>query len=205
MEENPTAPNEVLDHSAEMPGSDTAVAVTGEHSTQVEHSPAAEHHVQEEFYHVPTFWVAIAFVVFVSLAWKPLVRFLTHALDARAARIDKDLRDAIALREEAQSLLAEYQKKQRENLEEAKRIVEQTKADAKAMADKAEQDLRDTLEKRKALAMEKIAQAEREAVRMVQQNVVDIALSASREIISKNSNAEGMIDSALDDINQKLH
>ena len=161
--------------------------------------------MEEMFYEDPAFWVAISFVIFVALAWKPLAKFLTSALDARSERIATELREAVSLREEAQSLLAEYQKKQRENMEEAKRIVEQTKADAQAMAQRAEQELRDTLEKRKALAMEKIAQAEIAAVRMVQQNVVNIAVGASREMIGDSANGSDLIDLALDDIKQRLH
>lgn len=160
---------------------------------------------QMAFYHDATFWVAISFLIFVILAWRPLGKFLAKALDERSERIAKELREAVALREEAQSLLAEYQKKQRENMEEAKRIVEQTKADAQAMAARAEQELRDTLEKRKAMAMEKIAQAETSAVRMVQQNVVDIALQASRSMIEDAANDSDLIDGALDDIKRKLN
>ena len=153
----------------------------------------------------PSFWVAVAFAIFVILAWRPLGKFLATSLDDRSEKIAQELRQAVELREEAQSLLAEYQRKQRENMDEAKRIVEQTKADAQAMAEKAEQELRDTLEKRKALAMEKISQAEIAAVRMVQQNVVDIAVAASRTMIQDSSKATDLIDLALEDVNHKLH
>ena len=151
-----------------------------------------------------TFWVAVSFFIFISLTWKPIGRFLGQSLDARSERISKELREAVSLREEAQSLLAEYQRKQRENMDEAKRIIEQTKADAQAMADKAEQELRDTLEKRKAMAMEKIAQAEIHALKMVQKNVVDIALIASRETISNQIDQEKLLKDSLEDIAKQL-
>lgn len=159
----------------------------------------------DPIYMTATFWVAIAFLIFVALAWKPLGKFIANALDKRSEEIANELREAVSLREEAQSLLAEYQKKQRENMEEAKRIVEQTKADAQSMAERAEQDLRDTLEKRKEMAMEKIAQAETAAIKMVQQNVVNIALSASKNMIEEAANDSDSIDSALEDIKQKLN
>ncbi len=159
----------------------------------------------EALIHDPSFWVAVSFFIFIALVWKPISKALATALDDRAKQIDTELREAVALREEAQSLLAEYQRKQRENMDEAKRIIEQTKADAQAMAQRAEQDLRDTLEKRKAMAMEKISQAETAAVRMVQQNVVDIAISASRTMIEDNAQGAELIDLALEDVNHKLH
>lgn len=159
----------------------------------------------EHMLHEPAFWVGVAFFIFVGLAWKPISSFAAKALDARAEKIAEELREAVSLREEAQALLAEYQKKQRDNMEEAKRIVEQTKIDAQAMATKAEQELRDTLEKRKAMAIEKIAQAEIAAVRLVKQNVADIAVAATRSMIEEKAKGSDLIDAALDDINQKLH
>lgn len=157
----------------------------------------------------PTFWVAVSFFLFIAMIWKPLGRFIATALDTRSEKISKELREAVALREEAQSLLAEYQKKQRENMEEASRIVSQTKADAQAMAERAEQELRDTLEKRKAMAMERIRQAEIAAVRMVQQNVADIAISASKQAIEEyattGKNQDELLKKALSSVEEKLH
>ncbi len=160
--------------------------------------------VDHAFYVDPTFWVLISFLIFVALAWRPLGKFLANALDSRSRKIEEELAQAVSLREEAQSLLAEYQRKQRENLEEAKRIVEQTKRDASAMSKLAEAELRETLEKRKLLAMEKIAQAEKHAIQMVQKNVVEMALKASHEIMLEAANDSDSIDKALNDINLKL-
>jgi len=71
----------------------------------------------------PETWVAIAFIIFVVLAGKPIVRGLGKTLDARAARIKAELDEARALRDEAQKLLADYQKKQQEAMRDAEAIV----------------------------------------------------------------------------------
>ena len=56
----------------------------------------------------PETWVAIAFIIFVVLAGKPIVRMLGKSLDDRAARIKAELDEAKALRDEAQRLLVRY-------------------------------------------------------------------------------------------------
>ena len=61
----------------------------------------------------PTFWVAVAFVVFVVLVFKPIKGALIGGLDAKIAEIRQEVEEAEKLREEAQSLLANYQRQQR--------------------------------------------------------------------------------------------
>ena len=81
------------------------------------------------------FWVLVAFLIFVGALFKKVSAMLTAGLDARAARIKAQLDEAEKLREDAQSLLAEYQRKQHAAAEEAKSIVAQAEAEAKKKAE----------------------------------------------------------------------
>jgi F-type H+-transporting ATPase subunit b len=57
------------------------------------------------------FWVAVAFVIFVGvLIYFGVNKMIVSALDQRAARIRSELDEARRLKEEAQALLAEYQR-----------------------------------------------------------------------------------------------
>ncbi len=157
----------------------------------------------------PTFWVALAFVGFVLLVRKPVGHKIAEALDKRSAKIKTELEEAVRLREEAQAVLLAYQKKQRECLQEAEEILRRTEEDAKRMAEQAEAELRTSLEKRKNLAVEKILQAEKQALQDVQNHAVDIAVAAARTIIARQmasgeSSAE-IIEFATDEIERKLH
>lgn len=156
----------------------------------------------------PVVWVAVSFVVFFLLTGKTLWKAITSGLDKRSAQIQHELEEAMRLRAEAQELLAAYQKKQKEALQESERILQQTKADAQLMAEKAEVDLKESLEKRRALAMARIAQAEVKAVQAVQQHVVDIAVSAARVVVTEqiaSGHANELLKLATSDIEKKLH
>ena len=60
-------------------------------------------------------WVALAFLLFLGLlAYLGVHRKLTDTLDQRQARIKGELDEARRLREEAQALLAEFERKGRE-------------------------------------------------------------------------------------------
>lgn len=156
----------------------------------------------------PTFWVAVAFVVFVALAASPVKRALTGALDARGERIRAEIEAAQSLREEAQKLLAEYKRKQRDALGEAEQIIEHAKVEAGRVREQAEQDLAAALHRREAAAMEKIALAEAQAIEEVRGQAVDLALTATARLIADNldkKKSDAMLDQAIRDLTGKLH
>ena len=67
-----------------------------------------------QFLKDPTFWVMVAFFVFVGALARPISGAIAAALDKRADKIRADLEEAEKLREEAQNLLASYQRQQRD-------------------------------------------------------------------------------------------
>ena len=72
---------------------------------------AAEGAASAPFWHDPTFWVAVAFVILIVSIAKPVWGFVTKALDAKIEAIGSQLDAATRLREEAQELLASYKRK----------------------------------------------------------------------------------------------
>ncbi len=156
----------------------------------------------------PTFWVAIAFAAFVILAAKPITGALFGALDARAERIRAEIEEAQALREEAQKTLAEYKRKQRDALKEAEAILDHAKVEAARLGEQAVRDLEAALERREQAAVEKIAQAEAQALQEVRDQAIEMALAATAKLISDNldkGRADEMVDQAIRDLSGKLH
>src|ERR1700740_2589640 len=94
-----------------------------------------------ELFHDPEFWVALAFVVIVAVAIRLVLPTVNAGLDSRANLIRVQIEEAKKLREDAQALLAEYQKKQRDAMAEAEQIIAQAKTDAARLRVEAEQDL----------------------------------------------------------------
>lgn len=134
-----------------------------------------------------TFWVAIAFVLFILLlVYYRVPKMVTDALDARSAAIASELDEAQRLREEAQALLANYQRKQRDAEKEAEEIIQRAEADAKRLAEETREILTQQMQRRMKQAEDKIAQAEAQALKEVQNLTTDIAIESAREIISSN-------------------
>ncbi len=161
----------------------------------------------ESVFESPELWVAVAFVLFVLLAGRALWRAIAKMLDARAARIKAELDEAQRLREEAEALLAEYQRKQRDAKKDAEAIVAQARDEATRLRREAEENIKQTLARRERLALESIAQAEEKARTAVRNEAVDVAVAAARRILSETideKSARALTDRAIAEIERGL-
>lgn len=160
------------------------------------------------FYETREFWVAVAFVIFVIAVYRPIRGALVKALDARAAQIRSEIDEAARLYEEAKTLLASYERKQREAAKEAREIVTQAKKEAESLRQRSSQELEASLSRREKMGLDRIAQAEAEAVQQVRDAAVDIAAAATRKLLRETIDAKKagtLIDSALEELPQKFH
>lgn len=155
------------------------------------------------------FIVLLAFLLFIAvLLYFRVPAMVAKLLDQRAAGIRADLDEARSLREEAQSLLASYERKQREVSEQAERIVASAKEEANRAADQAKEDIRQSVARRLAAAQDQIASAEAAAIREVRDQAIAVAISASRDLIAGKMTAERantLIDEAIGAVESKLH
>lgn len=156
-----------------------------------------------------TFWATAALLIFLALmAYLRIPGMISKSLDARAERIRNDLEEARRLREEAQQLLAEYQRKRKEAEQEAGDIVAAAKREAELLVSEAKQKTEDYVVRRTALAEQKIAQAERDAVNEVRSSAVDIAIEAAGKLLADKVDAgadAALFKSTLDDVKAKLN
>ncbi len=156
----------------------------------------------------PQFWVALSFVLFVIAVFKPVGKILAASLDNRSAKIQKELDEALRLREEAQELLASYQRKQKEAAEEAQKIIANAENESKRIIIEAEKHLEENLNKKIQLAMQKIASYEQSVLQEVRTNSIDVAISTVRSLIKEKLNkeiAENLVSRAVTEMNKKLH
>ncbi|MDE3079779.1 MAG: ATP F0F1 synthase subunit B, partial [Paracoccaceae bacterium] len=141
--------------------------------------------------HNPPFVVVIAFLIFLGIVVKAKVPGMVgKALDTRADQIRKDLEEARLIREEAQMILASYERKQKEVQAQADRIVAQAKSEAQTAADQAKADLKASIARRLAAAEEQIASAEQAAMREVRDRAITVAVAAAGDLLTKQMNAK---------------
>jgi len=164
-----------------------------------------------EFYTLTNtnFVVLIAFLIFIGiLVYFKVPGIIGGMLDKRAAQIRADLDEARALRDEAQSLLASYQRKQDEVKTQAERIVVHARQEAEQAAEIAKADLARSIERRLKAAEEQIASSEASALREVRDSAATIAVAAAGDIIARSlpaKDAGKLIDESIATVEAKLH
>ncbi len=155
------------------------------------------------------FAVLIAFILFLSvLFYLKVPGLLGGLLDKRAEGIQDELNEARAVREEAQAVLAEFERKQKEVQDQADRIVAHAKDEASEAAEQAKADLEVSIARRIKAAEDQIASAEASAVKEVRDRAINVAVDVAKEVVAKQiTAAQGnkMIDASISDIETKLH
>ncbi|MFK7836036.1 MAG: F0F1 ATP synthase subunit B [Sulfitobacter sp.] len=155
------------------------------------------------------FVVLLGLIVFIGILFYFKVPGLIGGmLDKRADDIKAELDEARKLREEAQTLLASYERKHKEVQEQADRIVAAAKEEANAAAAQAKVDLESSVARRMAAAEDQIGSAEAAAIKEVRDQAAVIAVGAARDVIAKQmSAADGnkLIDDAIAQVDTKLH
>jgi len=136
---------------------------------------AAEVH-EAPFYMEVEFWVAMAFVLSVLVLAKPLFGFIRKGLQRRIDKVVQNIEDAAKLRDDAQVLLADYERKFVNAQSEAARIIEQSKKNMQNLK-------RHELSKLKTELQNKETEAERRIAAATEKAKAEINLSASRTSI----------------------
>ncbi len=132
-----------------------------------------------------TFFAFVGLVLFLAgMVYLKVPGMMAKALDDRAGKISDELSEARRLREDAQRLLAEYQRKRKEAEKEAESIIASATHEAKALEAEAQKKTEEYVERRTALAEQKIAQAEVQALQEVKSSAVDIAIAATERILA---------------------
>ena len=156
-----------------------------------------------------TFWATVALVIFLALViYLKVPGMVTKSLDDRAERVRDELEEARKLREEAQGLLAEYQRKRKEAEQEAGEIVAAAKREAEALATDAARKTDEFVERRTQVAEQKIAQAEAQALADVRARAIEVAVAAAEQILADKVTgkvADGLVKSGIAEVKSRLN
>jgi F-type H+-transporting ATPase subunit b len=153
------------------------------------------------FYDAELF-VAGGFALFLSvLIYVGAHKKVTGAIDNRAERIKGELAEAERLRNEAEALLASFEKKREEAEAEAKAIVAQAKDEAESLAKEARQRLEEFVSRRTKQVEEKIALAETQAMAEVRAAAADAAVKVAENVLRKGgADVDDFLASAIKDV-----
>ena len=154
-------------------------------------------------------WVAVAFLILMAIFWKLGVPgMITKSLDDRADRIKSELEEARRLKDEAQKILAEAERRRRDAETEAEGIIAGARADAERVAAEAKTKVEEFVFRRTKMAEAKITMAEQQAVADVRAAAADAAVAAAEQVLRtsvKGKTADDLIGQGIGQLASKLN
>jgi F-type H+-transporting ATPase subunit b len=155
----------------------------------------------------PETWVLVAFIIFVALVSKKAWSFITAGLDERGRRIAAELEEAARLREDAQSLLSEYQRDHRGLEQKITRMLDRAREERDSLISLAEQRLTNQLAQKEAQAEQNLRHAEAKVIEEIRSKASNFTIMAVRELIGRKMDSEkssALIDKAINEVGEKL-
>ena len=157
----------------------------------------------------PSAVVAISFILFIALViyLKAPAKFAA-SLDERSAKIKAEIDEARKLKEDAQSILAQFQRKQRDAKKEALDMMAQAKEEAEIFAKEMEENFKAVSARQTKAAEEKIAMIEANAVKEIQATAANVAIDAAQAIIGDSMDKKALsklADQSIDDLEKRLN
>jgi F-type H+-transporting ATPase subunit b len=154
------------------------------------------------------FWLLISFILFAVIVFRATKSKIIGMLDERISSITHSIKSAENLRIEAQELLAQYQRKHRDAVRDAERIIANAEKLAADIRRQAEKELDDTIALRERQLAERLERLKQNAIDEIREYAANLAIAATAQIISKNLDKaanEKLVDVAIKDVGRGLH
>jgi F-type H+-transporting ATPase subunit b len=149
----------------------------------------------------------LSLIILIAIVYKPLSRAILGALDGHAAKVRSELEEAKRLRDEAQGLLSEQQRKLAAGKDQATAIVGQARAEAERQTKRHHVELEASLQRRTEQAMDRIAREEAKALQEVRTRAATLAVRTTERLLADQldgQRAQTLLDDAISEVGRKL-
>lgn len=157
-----------------------------------------------EFFLQPASWVLVAFIIFISLViFFKVPGIIAKLLDDKIQIIKNDLDQARKLKEDANTLLADYERKIESAKEEAIEIITRSEISAKSYEENSNKKSEELISRIEKQSLERIRQAEKSAISKISEEMINKSVNISEKIIKKNmsdKNSNQLFNGSLEQI-----
>lgn len=156
----------------------------------IENTAEQLHGHEEIFYQSAEFWVGVAFVLVVLLLAGPIGRLVRSMLNKRIDSITKRIHDAAELRDEAQKLLADYEKKFLNADKEAQAILNKSQKEIEYFKKENLAKLEEEMKIKEKEAEDRIIASKEKAAREISDLTSELTIKTVKAAIVKNLDAK---------------
>ncbi len=152
------------------------------------------------------FWSLVSFAVLLFLLYRYAFPVLLKGLEDREKKIREDLENAERGRQEAQSLLAEYQEKLKSAHKEAHQILDLSRKEAQKQMDENAERMKQEGQRILGQARNEIEREKQQALQDVRTVAMDLSLLAAEKILARkitDADHARLVDEAIREIADK--
>lgn len=128
-------------------------------------------------------WLAITFIALYLIVWRIALPRIADVLEARQRKLDDDLKKATALKEEAETILAEYEKMRADAQASAHDVLQKAQDEMKAEAERQATETAARLAEQAEEAEARIAEAKAAALAGLEGTVTEVVAAATEKLI----------------------
>lgn len=153
-------------------------------------------------------WYLVSFLMFFGILWRFGKPAFLNFVDQRIEAIREEIETAENLRVEAQSMLAQYQRKHKDAVKDAQHIIDTAKQQAEQIQIQAEKDLDETIDRREKQLAERLERMEETAKEEIRQYAAALAMNTTSEIIAKELDKktnDKLVNIAIQGAAENLH
>ena len=137
-----------------------------------------------ELLYSETFWVAIAFLIFVVLSFKKAKKVLIESLDKRIEGIKKIVNEAKELKKEAENNLNEAKKNLKKMIDDKKKIINEANEEAKNLENRLLNEEKIYSERFKKRIDDRIEQSKKQAIDDIKEIALNISIKSIKDLLN---------------------
>ena len=167
---------------------------------------AAQTNIAEEpFYTEVEFWIGLAFVLSVIVIAKPCIKFVKSALQRRIGKVVSDIDEAVKLRDDAQELLARYERQTANVDQETAQILEQGKKSLKNLEKAETNALQESLHNKEKETHRRILTSTEKAKDEINRSASKLSVSLAQKVLGRyidQTEKSTLIDEAIAELDR---
>ena len=138
-----------------------------------------------EVLHDETFWVAVAFFIFVILSFKKIKKILIESLDKRIKEIKIRINEAKKIKEEAEINLKEAKKNLNKIIGDNKRVINEANEEARNLKNKLLNEEKIYNQRFEKKIIDRIEQSKNQAIIDIKKIALEISIKSILELFKK--------------------
>lgn len=133
-----------------------------------------------------TLWVGISFLIFILLIFRPIKKQVLDNLDKKIIELKSDLEESKKLKNDAELLYEEHERKQEENIKKIENLKLSTKKEIESIKNRIQKDIESSIKRKKENFEQMTSQMELKMIDQLKSEILKKTIVFTETRIKRN-------------------